>query len=94
MSSHESRHAFFTFEWHSQNEVGNIDILIFRILWRDREKLYPEHGIILIFSSKCYTLIPHSEYNGVRWWLTDSSVTKPPLLVINPVADSGRVQRP
>ena len=27
----------FYFEWHGQNEVGNIAILV---LWRDREKLY------------------------------------------------------
>ena len=29
--------AFFNFEWHGQNKVGNIAILA---LWRDREKLY------------------------------------------------------
>ena len=27
----------FNFEWHGQNEVGNIAILV---LWRDREQLY------------------------------------------------------
>ena len=27
----------FNFEWHNQNELGNIGILV---LWRDREKLY------------------------------------------------------
>ena len=27
----------FNFEWHGQNKVGNIGILV---LWRDREKLY------------------------------------------------------
>ena len=29
--------VFFNFEWHGQNEVGNIAILV---LWRDCEKLY------------------------------------------------------
>ena len=29
--------AFCNFEWHGQNEVGNISILV---LWRDGEKLY------------------------------------------------------
>ena len=29
--------SFANFEWHGQNEVGNIAILV---LWRDREKLY------------------------------------------------------
>ena len=28
--------GIFNFEWHGQNEVGNIAILV---LWRDREKL-------------------------------------------------------
>ena len=28
--------GLFNFEWHGQNEVGNIDIPVF---WRDREKL-------------------------------------------------------
>ena len=28
--------GLFNFEWHSQNEVGNIDILVF---WRDGGKL-------------------------------------------------------
>ena len=28
--------GLFNFEWHGQNEVGNISILV---LWRDRENL-------------------------------------------------------
>ena len=30
----------FNFEWHGQNKVGNIAILV---LWRDNEKLYSLH---------------------------------------------------
>ena len=29
--------GLFNFEWHGQNKVGNVVILV---LWRDREKLY------------------------------------------------------
>ena len=28
------------FEWHRQNTVGNMGIIHFIVLWRDREKLY------------------------------------------------------
>ena len=34
----------FNFEWHGQNKVGNIAILV---LWRDHEKLYRTYGFVL-----------------------------------------------
>ena len=46
--------CLFKFEWHSQNEVGNIGILV---LWRDREK--PMDGSFKLIKKSVFAVYPN-----------------------------------
>ena len=61
--------GLFNFEWHSQNDIGIIGILV---LWRDREKLVltdcQSIWYIKLITSKLYTKVWDVNLHDIKYW--------------------------